>query len=147
VAVGLALGFGFGDTLVFGDAEALGPGVGDGDFFVAASTTGAQQAKATVQAVIKRRLFFIVGGCGDSFLVTQRGRGNFTFAGLPGGQVEPGLPHASHGEAATEADAALLLRFALEERFAWQGLRSFFSADGVIRSRIHRDPGVFALRV
>jgi hypothetical protein len=70
VAVGLALGFGFGDTLVFGDAEALGLGDGEGDFFVAAFATGAQQAKATVQAVIRWILFFIVGGCGDSFLAS-----------------------------------------------------------------------------
>jgi hypothetical protein len=71
---GEAVGFGFGDAVVFGDAvafgeavvfgEADGLGLGAGDFLVAAFAKGAQQAKATVQAVMRWSLFFIGwGGC------------------------------------------------------------------------------------
>jgi hypothetical protein len=40
--------------LVFGDAEAIGLGVGDADFLLAAfAAIGRQQASATVQAVMR----------------------------------------------------------------------------------------------
>jgi hypothetical protein len=51
--------FGVGDALVFGDAEAIGLGVGDADFFVAPfAANGRQQARA-VHAVMRWSLFFI----------------------------------------------------------------------------------------
>jgi len=49
-----------GDAFVFGEAEAIGLGVGDADFLVAPiAANGRQQARAAVQAVRKRSLFFI----------------------------------------------------------------------------------------
>jgi hypothetical protein len=59
-AAGVGVAFAFGAAVAFGDADALGAGVGDADFFVAAeAATGAQQASAARQAVIRLSLFFI----------------------------------------------------------------------------------------
>ena len=53
---------GAGDGLDFGDTEAIGLGVGEGAFLVAAETaSGVQQAKAAIQAVIVCNLFFMWG--------------------------------------------------------------------------------------
>jgi hypothetical protein len=47
--------------VAFGDADALGAGVGVADFLLAAEAArGAQQASAARQAVIRFSLFFIV---------------------------------------------------------------------------------------
>ena len=61
-AAGEADGFVFGAAVAFGeaDADALGVGEGDIDFLVAAeAATGAQHARAAMQAVIRLSLFFI----------------------------------------------------------------------------------------
>jgi hypothetical protein len=60
LAAGVGVAFVFGAAVAFGDADALGAGVGDADFFVAAeAATGAQQASVAMQAVIRLSLFFI----------------------------------------------------------------------------------------
>jgi hypothetical protein len=59
-AAGEGVAFVFGAAVAFGEADALGVGVGEADFFVAAeAATGAQQASAAMQAVIRLSLFFI----------------------------------------------------------------------------------------
>jgi hypothetical protein len=62
LAAGELVVLGAGVAFVFGDAEAIGLGLGDGDFLVAAVTApGAKQARATMQAVMVCNLFFMVG--------------------------------------------------------------------------------------
>jgi hypothetical protein len=52
----------FGAAVAFGEAvaAALGAGVGDAFFLAAEAATGAQQASAARQAVIRLSLFFII---------------------------------------------------------------------------------------
>ena len=60
-AAGVGVAFVFGAAVALGDADALGVGVGDADFLLAAeAATGAQQASAARQAVIRLSLFFMV---------------------------------------------------------------------------------------
>jgi F420-0:gamma-glutamyl ligase-like protein len=52
--------FGAGVALVLGAAGAMGVGLGDGDFLVAAETAiGVAQAKAATQAAMVNDLFFM----------------------------------------------------------------------------------------
>ena len=59
-AAGDGVAFVFGAAVAFGETDALGAGVGDADFFVAAeAASGAQQASAAMQVVIRLSLFFM----------------------------------------------------------------------------------------
>jgi hypothetical protein len=61
-AAGDAAGFvfGAGDIAVFGAGEACALGEGEGELLGAADAMGAQQATATIHAVMRRDLFFMV---------------------------------------------------------------------------------------
>ena len=59
LAAGELVAFVFGVAVVFGTADALGLGEGDGAFLAAFAARGTQQARTEMKAAISWDLFFI----------------------------------------------------------------------------------------